>query len=445
MENLPFQKSFQTEVLKGLVQDKKFLRESLGLLKPEFFENHLLSLACQSIYEVYAKTKSLAPKPLLLQMMSDRLSKEVHPKSKEQTKDLVLKPIQRILNRMYEPVNGSQTYVQSESLKFCRVQSMKRSLLEVFEDLEREQDPEKAQAQLNQKLRVLHHLEMGGSNFFKNIEHLPSQIYKDKSKCSTTGYATLDRWMEGGMDPGTETVFMAPPKFGKSMILVNIGFANLLRGKTVIHFTLEISDKKIEVRYAKRISRISNLEKLPRKMIRRVKRFQTLHKGKLYVKQYPTKMATVETLRSYVYHLQNKEDVKPDLIIVDYGDLLRSHLYRDKTGDSERFIQGDVYEGLRAMAGEFDCPIVTASQCNRGAASKPIIRMEDIAEAYAKVQVADHIVALCGTDEERRENRMRLFFAGSREGNTGGVVRVRFNWTRALLKEVEYDDKKEAE
>jgi hypothetical protein len=153
----------------------------------------------------------------------------------------------------------------------------------------------------------------------------------------------------------------------------------------------------------------------------------------------------VETLKSYLYGLQNREDFKPDLIIVDYGDLLRSGSYaKDKDGSSERFIQGDVFEGLRAMAQEFDCVLVTASQCNRAAATKPIIRMEDIAESYAKCQVADHIIAICGTEEERKVNRLRLFFAGSREAMTERTSRIRFNWRIAFMQETKYEEEEVA-
>jgi len=47
---------------------------------------------------------------------------------------------------------------------------------------------------------------------------------------------------------------------------------------------------------------------------------------------------------------------------------------------------------------------------------------------------------LCGTEEERKKKRLRLFFAGSREAQTERTSRVAFNWKIALMKEVEYDD-----
>jgi replicative DNA helicase len=376
--------------------------------------------------------------------LSLRYSKQSKVKSEEQKQKFIIKPIKKLLKRIYARPEGSVQFVKEETLKFCRVQELKRSYMEAFEELEREPDPEKSKEFIARKIRNLSALEQGGSEFFKIIEKLPEMLSRDKGRCATTGFKRLDRWMDGGMDPGTETVFIAPAKFGKSMALVNVGFANLLRGKTVVHFTLEISEKKIMKRYASRISRIRSIEKCPNKTIRRVSKFYQLHRGRLIVKGYPTKMATVETIKSYLYHLQNRDDIKPDVIIVDYGDLLRSGSYgKDRDGSSERFIQGDVFEGLRAMAQEFDCALVTASQCNRASATKPIIRMEDIAESYAKCQVADHIIALCGTEEERKKKRLRLFFAGSREAQTERSSRVKFNWFISSMKEVEDEPQEE--
>lgn len=431
-----FPVEFQKEILKSLLQDKHFLKESLGILRPKYFEKPLHVAACESIYKIYHDTKQTPNKASMLHATTEAFQKLVRAKDKSQRQEFILRPVSKLIKTLYKKQKGGK-YIKQEVLNFCKVQELKHTFLEGFEELEKDPDPEKAKAFINRKFRQLTTLDQGGVDFFNNIRDLPSQLYRDKERCISTGFRKLDRLMDGGMDPGTETVFIAPSKFGKSMALINVGFANLLRGRTVVHFTLEISEKKIMKRYAARISRIRDIGRFPKKTVKRVKKFQQLHGGKLFVKGYPTKTATVETLKSYLYQLQNQKEVKPDVIIVDYGDLLRSYTYKDKTGDNERFIQGDVFEGLRALAQEFDCALVTASQTNRAAATKPIIRMEDIAESYAKCQVADHIIAICGTEDERKKKRMRLFFAGSREAQTERSVRVRFNWKIALIKEVE--------
>jgi replicative DNA helicase len=45
--------------------------------------------------------------------------------------------------------------------------------------------------------------------------------------------------------------------------------------------------------------------------------------GELIIKEYPTKSASVNTLRAHLEKLK-KSDQKIDMIIVDYADLLRN-------------------------------------------------------------------------------------------------------------------------
>jgi len=441
-----FPQVFQRTILQGLAQDKQFLRESIGLLKPEYFERELDMRVCACIFDIFLKTNHLPSKPILLHAVTSDIEKGMRVKDQAQRKQLIITPVLKLLKRVFKPVDhGHVKYITKQVLDFCRVQELKRSFLEAYDGLERDNDPEKAREFIAKKMRGLGVMGHGGADFFKHIKKLPRELYRDRSRCITTGFKMIDNCMSGGIDPGTETVFIAPAKYGKSFTLVHTGFHNLLRKKTVIHFTLEISENKIMSRYAARISGvpIGELSIRPRRVIRRVRKFLRRHGGRLFVKGYPTKGATVETLKGYVYALINRHDIKPDLIIVDYGDLLRSAAVTGRSEGNERFIQGDVFENLRGMAAEFDCALVTASQCNRAAASKPVIHMEDIAESYMKCQTADHIIAICGTPEERRKNRLRLFFAGSREARTGKIVKVDFEWPKARMTEIQkslYED-----
>ena len=83
--------------------------------------------------------------------------------------------------------------------------------------------------------------------------------------------------------------------------------------------------------------------------------------GTLIIKEYPTKSASTETIKNHIERLK-KRGIEPDMIIVDYADLLRSiSAHREKRMELE-----SIYEGLRGIAQEFDCAVWTASQTNRG-------------------------------------------------------------------------------
>ncbi len=87
---------------------------------------------------------------------------------------------------------------------------------------------------------------------------------------------------------------------------------------------------------------------------------------------------------------------KPDLIVVDYADLLKVNTKKDKHEALE-----ELYEELRGMAGEYNIPIWTASQAGRSSLEDDIIEADKIASSYGKVMVADFLMSLSRKVEDK--------------------------------------------
>ena len=103
------------------------------------------------------------------------------------------------------------------------------------------------------------------------------------------------------------------------------------------------------------------------------------------------------------------------MIIVDYADLLRP-----KTMHKEKRIELEsIYEELRGIAQEFECPIWTASQTNRSGVNAEVITMEAISEAFNKCFVADFICTISRTHTDKQNNTGRMFVAKNRNGEDG--------------------------
>ena len=81
-----------------------------------------------------------------------------------------------------------------------------------------------------------------------------------------------------------------------------------------------------------------------------------------------------------------------DMIILDYGDLVRPS--GGNKNSEKRHELESIYEDLRALAQEFKCPVVTASQTNRKGLNEEVITMESISEAFNKCFVADFIFSV---------------------------------------------------
>ena len=141
--------------------------------------------------------------------------------------------------------------------------------------------------------------------------------------------------------------------------------------------------------------------------------------GTLIVKEYPTKTATTNTIRAHLEKLK-QQGIVPDMIIVDYADLLRTLSSRKEKREELETI----YEDLRAIMMEHNVVGWTASQTNRTGLQAEIITMQSISEAFNKCFVADLIFSVSRTTEDKQKNGGRIYVAKNRNGQDGLVYSI---------------------
>jgi len=214
------------------------------------------------------------------------------------------------------------------------------------------------------------------------------------------------------------------------MPLVHLGTQALREGKTVVHYTLELQDMVVASRYDSCLTRIplQSLSAFKEKIYEEVQDIA----GKLIVKEYPTKTASTQTIRTHLEKLRMR-DINVDMVIVDYGDLLRPIRYlKEKRNELE-----SIYEELRAVAAEYKCPVWTASQTNRSGLNAEVITMESISEAFNKCFIADFIFSISRTIEDKTVNGGRMFVAKNRNGPDGLVYPLFMDTANVCIKVLE--------
>jgi replicative DNA helicase len=128
-----------------------------------------------------------------------------------------------------------------------------------------------------------------------------------------------------------------------------------------------------------------------------------------------------------------------DMIIVDYGDLLRPVRYlKEKRNELE-----SIYEELRGMAVEYEAPVWTASQTNRSGLNAEVITMEAISEAFNKCFIADFIFTISRTIDDKVANSGRLFVAKNRNGPDGLVFPLFMDTSNVCIKVLEPSEEDE--
>jgi len=125
--------------------------------------------------------------------------------------------------------------------------------------------------------------------------------------------------------------------------------------------------------------------------------------------------------------------IEVDMIIVDYGDLLRPVRYlKEKRNELE-----SIYEELRGIAAEYEAPVWTASQTNRSGLNAEVITMESISEAFNKCFIADFIFTISRTIEDKNINGGRMFVAKNRNGPDGLVFPLFMDTSNVCIKVLE--------
>lgn len=125
--------------------------------------------------------------------------------------------------------------------------------------------------------------------------------------------------------------------------------------------------------------------------------------GKLKLICRPSAQMTISDIKTEIYNLQHYEDFTPDVILLDYIDILG--VDRNSPKETRHKIDHD-WKIARGIAQELSCLFVTASQSNRSGFKKDLDE-EGVAEDVRKLAHVTHMVALNQSKEEKQKQIMR--------------------------------------
>ena len=396
--------SFQIKILTCLFTDKAFLQQIIDILESKFFENDANRFIVDIVKEYFNEYKAPPTKEVL------------KVKVTEIDNDVLKKTVVEHLKDVYRYIGAEDLdFVKQQTLDFCKNQNLKGAIIQSVELLkDGEYDAIKNLIDTAMKAGSERNI---GHEYMDNIDERYEESVRNTI---TTGWEVIDELADGGLGKGELGVMVAPAGIGKSWALVNVAANAVKAGKTVLHYTLELNEAYVGLRYDSVFTGIAaqnlkyNIDDVKEKL-------KTI-KGNLVVKYYPTKGASVNTISSHIEKCK-MQGIKPDLVIVDYADLLRG---TGKT--SELRIQlGNIYEDLRGLAGEQEIPVWTASQANRSALQEDVIQADKIAESYSKIMTADFLVSLSRKIEDKVDGTGRWHVIKNRFGPDGITLPSKMN------------------
>jgi archaellum biogenesis ATPase FlaH len=333
---------------------------------------------------------------------------------------------------------------------FCKFKALEIVILDGMDLLEKGQGAE-VEKRIKEAMTISLMTDLGTSYFEDAVSRL--ERVKDRSNFVSTGWEALDRKLYGGFTRGALNVFAGGSGSGKSLFLQNIALTWALMGMNVVYITLELSEDLVSMRIDAMTTGISTkdiLKQIPE--VGYAVKQKSKGSGDLRIKKMPEGGTTANDIRAYLKEYEIQMGVRPDAVVIDYLDLMYPN--NSKIDLSSAFTK-DKYtsEEMRAMAHEFNCLCVTASQLNRQSVEAAEFDHSHIAGGISKINTADNVFGIFTTAQMRESGKYELQFLKTRSAAAvGQKIVLKFNTSSLRIEDPddlgqanEYKPKSQAE
>jgi replicative DNA helicase len=228
---------------------------------------------------------------------------------------------------------------------------------------------------------------------------------------------------------------------GKSLFACRQALQCAIRNYNVLYISLEMSEDSIMARLDTMLTKMDykSIRDDKATFIERIKQVSPHVRGELVVKQFPSLLTTPSKIRAFMEHIQNYKDIKFDVLIVDYLELLRPSV-KDLP---EYEAQQRIAQELRGLAVEYDVLAIVPTQSNRQGASARVITETELAGSFGKIREADFAFSINQDQQERTNGKARIYVMKSRNARSRYQFPVSINYKTLHIEEVEEDDEPE--
>ena len=392
---------FQTKVIASLLTQKDFLVNIHDILDESSFGNQAHQWIIKEILDYYTKYHTV-PSMDVLKVELQKIENEVLQLS-----------IKEKLREAYKITNDDAEYVIEEFSTFCKNQQLKKALLSSV-DLLKAGDYDSIKSMIENAMKAGQDKNMG-HEYLKDVE---SRYREDNRMTVPTPWDTINDMLQGGLGNGDFGLIFGNPGGGKSWSLIALGGFAIKMGYNVLHYTLELGEDYVGRRYDAFFTTIPVNKILQSR--EKVEETVGSLKGELIIKEFPTGRATINTIEAHIAKVKSL-GIEPDLVIIDYVDLLSS---KRKSTD-RKFEIDDIYTSTKGLARELNIPIWSVSQVNRAGSKDNVIEGDKAAGSYDKMMITDFAMSLSRKKEDKVNNTGRFHVMKNRYGMDGITYRLK--------------------
>ena len=386
---------FQVKVLSSLLNHKEFLTNVHDILDESHFTNQAHKWIVSNILSYYAKYHT-TPTPEVLKSEYEKV-----------TNDVLKVSIKEQLREAYKQVATDSEYIEGEFSAFCKNQQLKKALLSSV-DMLQAQDYDSIRAIIDSALKAGADKNLG-HEYVKDIE----ARYRNEHRITVpTPWTEFNELLQGGLGNGDFGLMFGGPGAGKSWSLVAIAGHAVKMGFNVVYYTLELGEDYVGRRFDAYFTQIPANEITFHKD--KVEAIMGKIPGKLIIKGFSPGKASISSVES---HIQKCTDLgtKPDLIVIDYVDLLRSkRVSRERKEEID-----DIYTSTKGLARELNIPVWSASQVNRQGAQDEVIEGHKAAGSYDKMMITDFAASISRRAKDKQTGIGRFHIMKNRYGMDG--------------------------
>lgn len=392
----------QKLIIENLLSSKDIFSRCIGLIKSDYFDPEYRP-SIQYITEYFEKYHNIP---------SSKALNAKYPEMKYEYRDNIL------MHEQTSSCDDIELFCQQQALYLAIEESIPKAL-----GKDRE-----AFAGILQSIQSALEVSLErdiGIDMFDNPEERMRRLV-DVQIYEPCGIKDIDEPLGGGFARKQFTLFSANSGGGKSIMLANIGSNYAKRGYKVLLLSLELSEDMIFLRNTAIMSGVKAMEwkdHIPN--IAQKLNDQAENGGSFLIKRIPNG-SCANDIRAYLKHYELTFKYKPDVIIVDYIDLMTPNGGVKSMGISEQDKLKS--EQLAEVGYVYDAIMLSASQQNREALRMTSPDQGVIAGGITKVNTVDNYISIYMDPAMRVQGDMIIYFLKTRSSSAVGTSKqLKFN------------------
>lgn len=328
------------------------------------------------------------------------------------------------------------SYCTEEIEYFCRRKAVEHAIISAPELIAND-NYGKVETMIRDAISISLHQNLGLSYFDNPAERIEQQM--DQPDRTSTLWTEFDNCIAGGLARKEILLLTANSGGGKSIALANIALNWLCQPKShtdtrlmdVLYLSFELSEEMIAQRFDTMLTGVPSVRwRENANTIVNTLEMTAPSMGRLVIKRMPSG-TTPNQIRAYLKEFELTNGYVPDMIVLDYLDLLGSneHVSADNISEKDK----RATEEVRNIIHDYNMFCVTASQQNRGAIGAAELTQAHIAGGMPKINTADWVASIILDNNMKAQGEIAFCFLKTRSSDGVGKTIV-LKWINNFLR-----------